>query len=67
MTSKELRQRSTDETRALLREFRAKLHTMRFELAQGKVKNTAALDALRKDIARALTVLREKTIMANGK
>lgn len=59
MNAKDLRQRTPEELRALLEELRAKLHAMRIELAQGKVKNTAMLGAIRKDIARVLTVLRE--------
>jgi large subunit ribosomal protein L29 len=60
MKISELRQHSPEELRNMLRDLRLKLQAMRFELAQGKVKNTALLSALRKDIARILTILREK-------
>lgn len=62
MKPKDMRQRSPEELRALLEELRTKLHAMRIELAQGKVKNTAMLGAVRKDIARVLTILKETAI-----
>jgi large subunit ribosomal protein L29 len=61
MKPSELRQRSPAELRTMIRDLRAKLQAMRFVLHQGKVKNTAAIKQQRKDIARILTVLREKT------
>jgi large subunit ribosomal protein L29 len=60
MTPKDLRQRSPEELRALLEELRSKFNEMKIELSQGKVKNTAMLRSVRKDIARVLTVMREK-------
>lgn len=62
MTPKDIRQRSPEELRTLLGALRSKLHDMQVELGQGKVKNTAMLGSVRKDIARALTILREKTV-----
>lgn len=58
MKARELKQRTSQELRVLLRDLRAKLQTMRFELTQGKVKNIALLKQHRKDIARVLTLLR---------
>lgn len=60
MKTSELRQLSLQDLHAMARDSRAKLQSMRFELAQGKVKNIALLSRQRKEIARILTVLREK-------
>jgi len=60
MKASELRMKQDSELRALLEEMREKLRELRADLAQGKVKNTAAIKGLRKDIARIETILREK-------
>lgn len=62
MKAKELRGRPGEELLAVVQEKRSRLRSSRFELAYGRTKNVAALKALRKDIARALTLLKEKTL-----
>jgi len=42
----------------LLGERRERLRTLRFDLAAGKVKNVSELRAIRKEIARILTILK---------
>lgn len=60
MKARELRQRSPEELRIMLRDLRAKLEVMRFELTQGKIKNTTLLKQHRAEIARILTLLRSR-------
>ena len=57
----ELRKKSQEELRGLLREKRIRADELQFLLRQKKVKNVKELAGLKKDIARALTLLREKT------
>ena len=45
-----------------LAESRRELFNLRFQLATGQLDNTARISVVRKDIARALTVLREREI-----
>ena len=52
----ELRSRSPEELDAMVREKRARLDELRFLLAQNKIKNVKESGAVRKDIARILTV-----------
>ena len=59
MKIQELRRRSKSELRELLLESRERLHSLRFELASGKVKNVRAVRMLKKDIARILTLIKE--------
>jgi large subunit ribosomal protein L29 len=42
----------------MLKERRERLRSLRFDLAAGKVKNVSELRAVRKEIARLLTLLR---------
>ncbi|MCD6550597.1 50S ribosomal protein L29 [bacterium] len=60
MEAKELVKKSRSELQKLLFETREKLREMRFNLASGKVKNIKEIRALKKDIARILTVLNQK-------
>lgn len=60
MKAKELLKKSKSELQRLLFETREKLREMRFNLASGKVKNIKEIRALKKDIARILTVLNQK-------
>ncbi len=66
MKSQELRQRNSEELYSLLKELKEKLQNMKFELSQGKVKNTAMLRLIRKDIGRILTILRERELNINS-
>jgi large subunit ribosomal protein L29 len=60
MNSKELRDLSVEELNEKAREFRAELFNVRIRKETGQLENTAKLRLLRRDIARAETVLREK-------
>ncbi len=56
----ELRQKSKGELEKLLLDFRERLRQLRFDLASGKVKNVREIRHLKKDIARILTLIKEK-------
>ncbi|MDD3488224.1 MAG: 50S ribosomal protein L29 [Candidatus Pacebacteria bacterium] len=59
--TKDLRQKSNEELNLLLSESQKKLRELRFNLASGKVKNVRLVRVLKKDIARILTILNEKS------
>jgi large subunit ribosomal protein L29 len=63
-TSKELRELTDDELETRLAEAKAELFNLRFQLATGKQDNSARLGQVKKDVARALTILREREIEA---
>ena len=52
----ELRKKSKEELSTLLREKQARIDELRFLLRQKKVKNVKELAAIRKDIARIMTL-----------
>lgn len=60
MNARELRDLSADELRLRVREGKKKLFTLRFQLASGRLTNTAEIGKAKRDIARALTVLKER-------
>jgi large subunit ribosomal protein L29 len=59
--SKELILKPKEELNQLLSESQKKLRELRFNLASGKVKNVRTIRVLKKDIARILTILNEKS------
>jgi large subunit ribosomal protein L29 len=60
MQSSELRDLSTEELEAKSRELRGELFNVKIKKATGQLENTARLSTLRREIARAETILREK-------
>ncbi len=60
MNSGELRDLSVEELVAKSRELRGELFNVKMKKSTGQLENTARLGTLRRDIARAETVLREK-------
>ena len=60
MNAGELRSLSTEELRTKLKELRGELFNANVKKSTGQLENTAKLGTLRRDIARAETVLREK-------
>jgi large subunit ribosomal protein L29 len=56
-----LKQATIGELQKLLQEKREKLERLRFDLAVGKVKNISEIRKTRKDIARILTLINEKS------
>jgi large subunit ribosomal protein L29 len=66
MRSSELRDMSETELREHLGTARRELFGLRFQHATGELDNTAGLSKAKKEIARALTVARERGIELNG-
>ncbi len=55
-----LREMTIEELCAKDQEIKKELFNVKFQLHTGRLENTAKLSALRKDIARLKTILREK-------
>lgn len=56
----EIRQKPKEELQKVIKDYREKLRGLRFDLASGKVKNVREIRNIRKDVARILTILKEK-------
>ena len=59
---KTLNEKSTQELDTELKNKKSELFNLRFQLATGQLQNTAAIRACKKDIARVLTVLRQREL-----
>lgn len=59
MDTNELKKLSREEMLKLLEENRQKLRELRFDLSFGKVKNVRSIQALKKEIARIMTILNQ--------
>ncbi len=66
MKPRELRQKTDKELNQTLFDLREKLRELRFNLVQGKVKNIKEVHQTKKDIARILTILRERQLKKNN-
>ena len=51
---------SKDQLTAKVAELKKELFNLRFQLATGQLQNTMQITAVKRDIARALTVLRQQ-------
>ncbi|HAF70239.1 MAG: 50S ribosomal protein L29 [Acetothermia bacterium 64_32] len=60
MKARELRELTDEELQGKVRDLKRKLLNLRFQLASGQLQNTAEIAKTKRDIARALTVLRER-------
>ena len=60
----ELREMVDDELITRLADAKQELFNLRFQIVTGQLDNSARIQAVRRDIARILTVLREKEIEA---
>jgi large subunit ribosomal protein L29 len=60
----ELREADDTELENKLTEAKQELFNLRFQIVTGQLDNSARLRAVRRDIARIMTVLREKEIEA---
>lgn len=56
----DLRQKTKTESERFLQEERERLRVLQFDLVAGKVKNVREIRQIKKDIARILTLLKEK-------
>ena len=59
MRASDLRESSIDELQAKLKDLKEELFNLRFQLAINQLENPARIKAVKKDIARVSTVLRE--------
>jgi large subunit ribosomal protein L29 len=67
-TASELRELDDEELENRLSEYRREMLNLRFQLATGQLDNVVRLSVVRKDVARVLTVLRDREIaLAEGR
>jgi len=66
MTSKELRDLQDDELVEQIKTARRDVFGLRFQLATGELENTAGVGTAKRDLARALTVARERGLDPNS-
>ncbi len=62
MRASELRELTTQELNEKITEYKTELFNLRFQLATGQLDNPMRIKAVRKDIARAKTIIREREI-----
>ena len=60
MKAAELREGTLEELERKEQDLRRELFNLRFQQATGEIENTMRIRAIKKDIARVLTVAREK-------
>ena len=65
-TAKELRDMQNDELADEVRTARKEVFGLRFQLATGSLENTAGVRGAKRDLARVLTVARERGIDTDG-
>ena len=56
---------TNEQLKAKIAELKEELFNLRFRLATGQLGNVMQISSVRKDIARALTVLRQKELKAD--
>ena len=66
MKAETLRELSTEELKKKVVELKEELFNLRFQMATGQLENPMQLKQVRKDIARAKTVIREREIAAQA-
>jgi large subunit ribosomal protein L29 len=64
MRAKELRERSDEELRTMERNFRQEIFTARFKNHTNRLYDSSELPKKRRDLARVLSVLRERALAA---
>lgn len=64
MKTEQLTSMSEADLRHTLEESRQELFNLRFQIATRKIKNHKRIPAVKKDIARIMTVLRERELMS---
>ena len=67
MTASEVRDLTTAELESKLKDLKAELFNLRFQLAINQLDNPMRISAVKKDIARVKTVLRENEIKDSAK
>ena len=64
MKAAEIRNLSGEDLQAKLKEARAELFSLRFQMATGQLDNTARIKQVKKDIARIQTEMRDRELKA---
>lgn len=64
MKASELRELTVEELQNKLTELKAELFNLRFQLAVNQLENSSRIGAVKKDIARVSTVLRQRELGA---
>ena len=64
MKASEMRQMDNAALEAKVKELKAELFNLRFQLATGQLENTMASQNVRRDIARAKTLIRQNELKA---
>lgn len=64
MKAAEIRNLSADDLQAKLKEARAELFNLRFQMATGQLDNTARIKQVKKNIARIQTEMRDRELKA---
>ena len=67
MKASEIRQLTAEELNTKLNDLKAELFNLRFQLAINQLENPMRISAVKKDIARVKTVLRENEIKDSAK
>ena len=60
MKANEFTAMTAEQLEAKVKELKSELFNLRFQLATGQLQNTMQLNAIKRDIARAKTILRQK-------
>jgi large subunit ribosomal protein L29 len=66
MKANELRDLSNSDLEKLITDIKQELFNMRFQKSVGKLTNTARVRTIKKDIARAKTIIHERKLAAEG-
>ncbi|MDY2841683.1 MAG: 50S ribosomal protein L29 [Candidatus Borkfalkiaceae bacterium] len=66
MKTKELHEMTVEELNTKLKELKEELFNLRFRHAIGQLENSASLKTCKKDIAKVMTILREREIAAKA-
>lgn len=67
MKAKEIRELSPAELQTKLNDLKAELFNLRFQLAVNQLDNPMRIKAVKKDIARIMTVLRDTELQENAR
>ncbi len=67
MKASEVREMTTAELESKLKDLKAELFNLRFQLAINQLDNPMRISAVKKDIARVKTILRENEIKDSAK
>ena len=62
MKASEIREMSVEELQTKLTELKEELFNLRFQLAVNQLENSSRLGAVKKDIARVSTILRQREL-----